>query len=101
MSEQLPLITPGEILAEEFMEPLGVSQNRLARDMDVPVSRISGIIKSERSITGDTALRLAAFFGTTPEFWMNLQADFDLRAAKRAKGKEIAARVRPLAAKAA
>lgn len=101
MKELLPLITPGEILAEEFMEPLGVSQNRLARDMDVPVSRISGIVKGERSITGDTALRLAAFFGTTPEFWMNLQSDHDLRSAKRAKGSEISARVRPLANKAA
>lgn len=96
MNELLSLITPGEILAEEFMQPLGVSQNRLARDMDVPVSRISGIIRSERSITGDTALRLAAFFGTTPEFWMNLQADYDLRAARRAKGTEITSRVRPL-----
>lgn len=101
MCELLPLITPGEILAEEFMEPLGVSQNRLARDMDVPVSRISGIVKGERSITGDTALRLSAFFGTTPQFWMNLQAEHDLRAAKRAKGSEIAARVRPLAEKVA
>ena len=101
MSELLPLITPGEILAEEFMEPLGISQNRLARDMDVPVSRVSGIIRNERAITGDTALRLAAFFGTTPEFWMNLQADHDLRAARRSKGNEITARVRPLVVKAA
>ena len=101
MSELLPLITPGEILAEEFMEPLGISQNRLARDMYVPVSRISGIVKGERSITGDTALRLAAFFGTTPQFWMNLQADYELREAQRSKGTEIIARVRPLTAKAA
>lgn len=96
MSELLPLITPGEILTEEFMEPLGVSQNRLARDMDVPVSRISGIVNGGRSITGDTALRLAAFFGTTPEFWMNLQADHDLRKASIMSSNAIRNRVRPL-----
>jgi antitoxin HigA-1 len=96
MSEILVLIAPGEILAEEFLEPLGVSQNWLAHDMDVPVSRISCIVKSERAITGDTALCLAAFFGTTPQFWMNLQGDCDLRVAKRAKGGEIISRVRPL-----
>jgi antitoxin HigA-1 len=101
MNNLLPLITPGEILAEEFLEPLNVSQNRLARDMDVPVSRISGIIKGDRAITGDTALRLAAFFGTTAEFWMNLQTDFELRSARREKGIEISSRVRPFAAKAA
>lgn len=96
MSALLPLITPGEILFEEFLEPLGISQNRLARDMDVPVSRVSGIIKGERAITGDTALRLAAFFAMTPEFWMNLQSDYELRAAQRAKGAEIRTRVRPM-----
>lgn len=91
-------IPPGEILLEEFMKPLGVSQNRLARDIDAPVSRISGIVKGERAITADTALRLAKFFGTTPEMWMNLQTDYDLRAARRASGQDIDKRVRPLAA---
>ena len=91
-------IPPGEILLEEFMKPLGVSQNRLARDIDAPVSRISGIVKGERAITADTALRLAQFFATTPEMWMGLQADYDLRIARLASGREIEKRVRPLAA---
>jgi addiction module HigA family antidote len=94
----LDLIPPGEVLLEDFMKPLGVSQNRLARDIDAPVSRISGIVKGERTITADTALRLAKFFGTTPEMWMNLQTDYDLRAAWRASGADIDKRVRPLAA---
>lgn len=94
----LDLIPPGEILLEDFMKPLGVSQNRLARDIDAPVSRISGLVKGERAITADTALRLAKFFGTTPEMWMNLQTDYDLRAARRASGADIDKRVRPLAA---
>jgi addiction module HigA family antidote len=94
----LPPIPPGEILLEEFMKPLGVSQNRLARDIDAPVSRISGIVKGERAITADTALRLARFFDTSPEMWMALQADHDLRLARSASGREIEKRVRPLAA---
>ena len=91
-------VTPGEILLEEFMKPLGVSQNRLARDIDAPVSRIAGIVKGERAITADTALRLAQFFGTSPEMWMSLQSDYDLRIAQRASGRDIQKRVRPLAA---
>jgi addiction module HigA family antidote len=91
-------IPPGEILLEDFMKPLGVSQNRLARDIDAPVSRISGIVKGERAITADTALRLARFFDTSPEMWMALQADHDLRLARLASGQEIEKRVRPLAA---
>lgn len=94
----LGLIPPGEILLEEFMKPLGVSQNRLARDIDAPVSRVAGIVKGERAITADTALRLARFFGTSPEMWMALQSDYDLRIARRASGHEIEKRVRPLAA---
>lgn len=91
-------IPPGEILLEEFMKPSGISQNRLARDIDAPVSRIAGIIKGERAITADTALRLARFFGTSAEMWLSLQADYDLRVARRAKGGEIEKRVRQLAA---
>jgi addiction module HigA family antidote len=99
-ADGLPLapIPPGEILLEEFMKPLGVSQNRLARDIDAPVSRIAGIVKGERAITADTALRLARFFGTSAEMWLSLQADYDLRVARRAKGGEIDKRVRRLAA---
>lgn len=94
----LPPILPGEVLLEEFMKPLGISQNRLARDIDAPVSRVSGIVKGERAITADTALRLAQFFGTTPEMWMALQSDYDLRVARRTAGGEIEKRVRRLAA---
>ena len=97
-SAELDPIPPGEILLEEFMKPLGVSQNRLARDIDVPVSRIAGIVKGERAITADTALRLARFFATSAEMWMNLQADYDLRLARRAMGVDIDKRVRVLAA---
>lgn len=95
---KLALIPPGEILIENFMKPLGVSQNRLARDIDAPVSRISGIVKGERTITADTALRLARFLGTSAETWMNLQADYDLRIARRERGDDIDKRVRRLTA---
>lgn len=83
MSRKLQPITPGEILFEEFMKPLEISQNKLARDIDVPVGRISEIIRKRRKITPDTALRLALYFGTTPEFWINLQSHYDLKLAKR------------------
>lgn len=94
----LSLIPPGEVLLEEFMKPLGISQNSLARDIDTPVSRIAGIVKGERAITADTALRLAQFFGTSAEMWMQLQSDHDLRLARRENGQSIVARVRPHAA---
>jgi len=80
-SDRLPLVTPGEILLEEFLKPLGLSQNRLGRDLNVPAQRISQIVRGQRSITTDTALRLAAYFGTTPQFWLNLQNEYDLRLA--------------------
>lgn len=91
-------VSPGEILLEEFMKPLGITQNRLARDIDVPVSRIAGVVKGDRAITADTALRLAQFFATSPEMWMTLQSDYDLRIARLASGRAIESRVRPLAA---
>jgi antitoxin HigA-1 len=94
MTQTLSPIPPGEILLEEFLNPLGISQNQIARDIDVPVSRISGIVKGERAITADTALRLAAYFGTSPEMWMTVQSEYDLRITKASKGKEIKARVR-------
>ncbi len=90
----LDIIHPGEILLEEFMRPLGVSQNRLARDIDVPVSRVAGLVKGDRGITADTALRLARYFGTSPQMWMSLQSEHDLRRAEREAGGEIARRVR-------
>lgn len=98
MARALDLIPPGEVLLEEFMRPLSVSQNRLARDAGVPATRIHEIIHARRAITADTALRLAAFFGTTPEFWMNLQARYDLDRAQRDIGAQVKKAVRPLAA---
>ena len=94
MPKQLEFISPGEILLNEFLEPMEISQNKLARDIDVPVSRISGVIKGERSITADTALRLAAYFGTSAEMWLRLQSEYDLRVARRTIWPEIAPRIR-------
>lgn len=91
---KLELITPGQILWEEFMEPLGVSQNQLARDLDITAARINDIIHGKRGITADTALRLSKYFGTTPEFWLSLQADYDLRKTKRTDWPLIEPRVR-------
>jgi len=76
-------IPPGEVLHEEFMKPLGVSINALAREISVPPNRISDIVNGKRSITADTALRLGKYFGVSPELWLGLQADYDLRIAKR------------------
>lgn len=92
---KLAPIHPGEILLEEYMKPLGLSQNALARALAVPPGRIGEIVNGRRSITGDTALRLARHLGASPEFWMNLQARFDLETAQIAAGKEIRAKVRP------
>ena len=75
-------IHPGEILLEEFLEPLGLSQYRLAKDISVPPRRINEIVHGKRSITADTALRLARFFGTTERFWLNLQVRYDLEVEK-------------------
>jgi len=91
-------IPPGEILLEEFMRPLGVSINRLGRDIGVPPNRISGIVNGKRSITADTALRLGKYFGTSAETWLDLQSDYDLRMIRRTAGDEIEAQVRVRAA---
>ncbi|MBQ7693671.1 MAG: HigA family addiction module antidote protein [Lentisphaeria bacterium] len=74
----LPPIHPGEILRIEFLDPLGVSQNRLAREIGVPPRRINQIVHGKRSITADTAIRLSRFFGTTAQFWLNLQSRYEL-----------------------
>ena len=89
MTNRIPNIHPGEILLEEFMEPMGISQNRLARDLGVPPNRIHAIVKGKRSITADTALRLARYFGTSPEFWLGLQMEYDLEEAAQKAGKEL------------
>jgi addiction module HigA family antidote len=91
----LDAIHPGEILLEEFMKPMGISINRLARELCVPPGRISAIVNGKRSISADTALRLGTYFGVSPDLWVGLQADYDLRVAERAFGAEIARRVRP------
>ena len=72
------LIHPGEILKEEFLDPLGISQTRLALDLRVPAPRINAIVRGKRSITADTALRLGRYFGVEPQFWLNLQSNYDL-----------------------
>ena len=89
----LDSIHPGEILLEEFMKPLGISINRLAREIAVPPGRISAIVNGKRAITADTALRLAKYYGVSSDLWVGLQADFDLRIAKRTIGPEIDKRV--------
>ena len=91
-------IHPGEILAEDFMKPNAISINRLARDLHVPPNRIHAIVQGNRSITADTALRLGAYFGVSPETWLNLQSDFDLRVAIRTTGDNIARTVHKLEA---
>ena len=98
MTKMLDLIVPGEILLEEFMKPLAISQNRLARDIDVPPGRINEIVKGKRAITADTALRLGKYFGTTAELWLNLQTDYDLRLARRTEWPNIEPRIRTLSA---
>lgn len=86
-------IHPGEILLEEFMKPMGISINRLARDIAVPPGRVSAIVNGKRAITADTVLRLGRYFGTSPEVWMGLQADYELRTAQRTIGPEVEKRV--------
>ena len=88
---------PGEVLREEFMEPLGLSANKLALALRVPATRIGDIIriKKPRAVTADTALRLGRYFGTTPTFWLNLQAAYDMSVAQSAHGREIEQDVRP------
>jgi addiction module HigA family antidote len=92
--KKLDPIHPGELLAEDFMKPLGISINQLARDLDVPPNRISAIVNGTRSITADTALRLGAYFGVSAETWLGLQTDYDLRVTRQRSGEEILRRVR-------
>src|SRR5664280_2429075 len=91
----LPPVHPGEILGEEFMKPLGLSMNRVARDLRVPVTRIADIVHGRRSVSSDTALRLARYFGTTPAFWMNLQTAYGLEVAGREGMAKIVRDVHP------
>ncbi len=93
----LPNIPPGEILLEEFLEPMGISQNALARATAVPPRRINEIVLGKRGITADTAVRLATALGTTERFWLGLQADYELEEAHRALG-DLPSRIKRLAA---
>jgi addiction module HigA family antidote len=96
-TNKLPPIHPGEILREEFMKPRGLSQNALARALNVPPRRINEIVLEKRGITADTALRLARYFGTSAEMWTGLQADYDLRLVRYEKARAIEREVEPLA----
>ena len=91
---KLKNIHPGEILFEEFMQPMNISINSLARDIRVPPNRVSEIVSGKRAITADTALRLGKYFGVSPELWLGLQADYDIRIAKRTTWPKVQARVR-------
>jgi addiction module HigA family antidote len=87
---------PGEMLLQEFLVPLGISQNQLALDLRVPATRIGQIVNGKRSITSDTALRLSRYFGNSPEFWLNLQQMYDLSKARQECANSIEQEVRPL-----
>ncbi len=91
-------VHPGEALREEFLKPLGMSANRLAIELRIPAPRISEVVRERRAVTAETALRLARFFRTTPDFWMNLQTAYDLRTAQYRVGTTIEAEVSPRAA---
>jgi antitoxin HigA-1 len=88
-------VHPGETLREDFLKPLGLSANRLALELRVPATRVNDLARGRRAVTADTALRLARYFGTSAEFWMNLQSNYELELAQDASGAEIAERVRP------
>lgn len=94
-TDRLAPVHPGDVLLHEFIEPMGISQYRVAKDTGVSPRRINEIVHGRRAVTADTALRLALFFGTTPEFWMNLQSLYELETARDRAGDEIAEVVRP------
>jgi len=89
MTKKLSPITPGDVLLEEFLKPLEITQNQLAKDINVPPNRISQIIHGKREITADTALRLGKYFDIEPEFWLNLQARYNMKVAKNKVGIKI------------
>ena len=96
MAKKLKPVHPGEILIEDFMKPYSLSMNRLALDLRVPVTRIADIVAERRTVTTDTALRLARYFKTTPEFWLNLQTKYDLEVAEDEELAKIERDVQPL-----
>jgi antitoxin HigA-1 len=94
-SDLLDPIKPGEILREDFMDPMNISINKLSRDLLVPPNRISAIVNGKGGITADTALRLERYFGVEAQFWLNLQSEYDLRMMKRKIGNDIEQRIIP------
>lgn len=96
--ENLPNVHPGEVLLEEFLKPMDISQNRLGRDISVPPRRINEIVLGKRSITADTALRLGRYFGVSERFWLGLQDDYDLEETRNKLGDRLDREVRPHAA---
>jgi addiction module HigA family antidote len=94
-ADRIPFPHPGETIREDFLRPLGMSVNKLALELRVPATRITEIVHGRRGITADTALRLARYFDTTPKFWLNLQASYDLAVASEARSAEIERTVRP------
>lgn len=99
-AKKIPPVHPGEILLEEFLAPLEISQYRLARDIGVPPRRINEIVHGKRSVTADTALRLARYFGTSEPFWMNLQSHYDLEREKDRLGHDLETQVAVLSRRA-
>ena len=87
---------PGQILLEEFIQPLGITQYRVAKDAGIPQPTMTQLVKGRRAVSVENALRLGLYFGTTPEFWLNLQTDYDLRLVRRGKLKAITKQVKPL-----
>jgi antitoxin HigA-1 len=96
-TRHLPPVHPGEVLLEEFLEPMGISQYRLAKDISVPPRRINEIVHGQRAVTADTALRLARYFGTSDRFWLNLQTSYDLDVERDKLGDRLEAEVIPRA----
>lgn len=88
--KKLPNIHPGTVLAEEFLLPMAISAYRLAKDIGIPQTRVSQIVKGERRVTADTALRLSKYFGNSAKFWLGLQDDFDIEEELKGKGRELA-----------
>ena len=97
MTDKLSPVHPGEVLLEEFIKPMNLSQNRLAIDIGVDARRINEIVLGKRAVTADTALRLSRFFGNSPQFWMGLQTQYDLDVAEDQLGKRLDREVRPYA----
>ncbi|MGE0083396.1 MAG: HigA family addiction module antitoxin [Desulfococcaceae bacterium] len=89
MEKKMPPVHPGKILREEFLQPMGISQCRMAKDLNVSAKRINEIVNGKRSVTADTALRLGKFFGMSPQFWLNLQTRYDLESAEDRLAKRL------------